>query len=110
MVPVDFWKDFNVETQRAYYGPDGPTVINVPAAVLLIRTMEPTDEDMERCEPFKSRIQRASELAANGHVIDVPVDVWGWDSAKTMRFRRMYGYTSVPDATGRVRILVPPGA
>lgn len=107
---VDFWNGFNPETERAYVGPDGPTRVKISAAVLLLRTMEPTDAEVERGEAFASRVKRATELSANGHVIDTQIDVWGWGAENTMKLRRMYGYDSVPDATGRVQILVSPQA
>ena len=108
MIPIEFWAGFDPETERAYMGPTGPVRAKVAPAVLLLRTMEATEEEMEAGDPFKRRKARAVELSASGHVIDTPIDVWGWGAAGTMKLRRMYGNSSVPDATGRVQILVPP--
>ena len=105
-----FWTGFDPETERAYAGPEGPARVKVSPQVLLLRTMEPTDGEIERGVPFESRIVRARELAANGHIIDVPIDVWGWGAAKTYKLRRMYGVASVQDVSGQVRILTPPEA
>jgi len=100
------WPDnFNPATHRVHIGQDGkPVLATIPAEVRMIAMMEPT----EGADPFAGRIERANELAAQGHVIDVPIDVWGWGAENTMRLRRMYGKISVPDALGLIRILVPP--
>lgn len=105
----NFWDGFDPVKQRAYVGPGGPVIVDVAAPVLALRYIEPTDAEMERGVPFETRIERAKELAANGHVVDTQIDVWGWGAENTMRLRRMYGYASVPDASGSIRILVPPG-
>jgi hypothetical protein len=104
----DFWNGFDPETERAYQGPDGPARVKVAPAVVLLRTIEPTDSEMERGVPFEGRIARAKELAANGHIVDVQIDVWGWGAANTYKLRRMYGYSSVADVSGTVRILTLP--
>jgi hypothetical protein len=97
---------FNPNEQRIFIGPDGPVTIDIPLAVKLIKLMEPTDAEMDRGVPFEFRNQRAQELAREGHVIDVPIDVWGWDGYKTMKLRKMYGYRTVPDALGQIQIVV----
>jgi hypothetical protein len=104
----DFWNGFDPETERAYQGPDGPVRVKTHPAVALLRTMEPTDAEVESGKVFDSRIARAKELAANGHIVDVQIDVWGWGAANTYRLRRMYGASSVADVSGIVRILTPP--
>ena len=105
MTPFQFPKDFNPSTHRAYIGPDGrPVISEIPAEVRMIPFMEPS----EGADPFAGRKERAKELAAMGHVIDAQIDVWGWGAENTMRLRRLYGKTSVPDAFGTVQILVPP--
>lgn len=106
--PEKFWTGFNPETERAFVGPEGYQRVRVAAEVLALRMMEPTDQDMERGDAFASRKERARELAGRGHVIDTQIDVWGWGAEKTMALRRMYGYKSVPDASGAIQILVPP--
>ena len=106
----DFWAGFDPETERAYIGPAGPVRVTVAAAVRMLRTMEPTDEDMDRGDAFGTRKERAVELAAAGHVIDTQIDVWGWGAANTYKLRRIYGYQSVLAAVGNVRILTPPEA
>lgn len=105
---TEFWQGFDPETERAYEGPDGPFRVKVAPQVLMIRTMEPTDAEIETGKVFESRINRAKELAANGHVIDVQIDVWGWGAANTYKLRRMYGVSSVPDVSGAQRIMTPP--
>jgi hypothetical protein len=40
----------------------------------------------------------ATQLAAEGYKIDVPIMMWGWDPAKTMAMRVSDGYTWVPSA------------
>jgi hypothetical protein len=101
------WPDnFNPATDRAYIDNTDNTVqfVKIPQAVREIAYIEPS----EGADPFAGRIQRAKELAAKGHVIDAQIDVWGWGAENTMRLRRLYGKTSVPDAFGNIQILVPP--
>ncbi len=46
-----------------------------------------------------ARTVRAIQLATTGgEIIDVPIDVWGWDPFKVMFLRESYGYTWVPSA------------
>ena len=59
-----------------------------PAAVQQLRNMQ----------DFDQRKTVASQLAAEGYTIDVPIMVWGWDPSKTMAARQSYGYTWVPSA------------
>jgi hypothetical protein len=102
-----FPPDFNPATHRVHIGTDGkPVLAEIPQAVRDIAFIEPS----EGADPFAARIERAKELAAKGHVIDTQIDVWGWGAENTMRLRRLYGKTSVPDAFGVLQILVPPGA
>lgn len=98
-------ENFNPATHRAHLGKDGNAIIElIPQAVRDIAYIEPS----EGADPFAARIERAKELAAKGHVIDAQIDVWGWGAENTMRLRRLYGKTSVPDAFGTIQILVPP--
>ena len=98
-------ENFNPETHRVHIGQDGkPVLATIPPEVRLIAYIEPG----EGADPFAGRKQRAAELAAMGHVIDAQIDVWGWGAENTMRLRRMYGKTRVPDAFGVTEILVPP--
>ena len=48
--------------------------------------------------PVSKRSAAAARLAEQGAIIDVPVDVWGWDAKKTILYRRIYGYTWTPSA------------
>ena len=59
-----------------------------PAAVQQLREISNEPE----------RYQLASELAAQGYSIDVPVMVWGWDAGITTQLRESDGYTWVPSA------------
>lgn len=100
------WPDnFDPAKHRAYLGPNGdPVFIDIPQEVRDIAFIEPS----EGADPFAGRIERAKELANRGHVIDVQIDVWSWGAENTMRLRRLYGKTQVPDAFGTIQILVPP--
>ena len=102
---LDFPPDFNPATHRAHLGKDGTPIIEpIPQAVRMIAYIEPS----EGADPFAARVERAKDLAAQGHVIDAQIDVWGWGAENTMRLRRLYGKTQVPDAFGTTMILVPP--
>jgi hypothetical protein len=48
---------------------------------------------------FTQRTTRASVLAAQGFIVDVPIMVWGWDPYLVMTMRENYGYTWVPSAS-----------
>ena len=98
-------KKFNPATHRGFLAEDGNIVV-VPIAeeVLALPKMEPA----EFGDPFAPRVELAKQLSALGHVIDAQIDVWGWGAENTMRLRRLYGYSQVPDAFGTVQILVPP--
>jgi len=45
-----------------------------------------------------ARQAAAATLAAQGYVIDVPIDAWSWDPYQVMTLRQQYGYTWVPSA------------
>jgi len=105
-IMFEFPQNFDPAKQRAV-SQNGKTFIQTIAPeVLAIPMIEPNEEG----DPFADRSARANQLAAKGHVIDAQVDVWGWGAVKTMRLRRMYGKTEVPDAFGTCSILVPPEA
>lgn len=105
MNKVNWPEFFNPETQRAYLDANGNAVfMTIPREVKEIAYIEPS----EGADPFEGRVRRATELAVKGIVIDVQIDVWGWGAENTMRLRRMYGKVTVPDAFGKVQILVPP--
>lgn len=40
----------------------------------------------------------AQQLAAQGYLLDVPIDVWNWDAVTTMAVRQQLGFTWVPSA------------
>jgi hypothetical protein len=48
--------------------------------------------------PIELRWPFAQGLAHAGYIIDVPIDVWGWDALTTMTVRQNMGYTWVPSA------------
>ena len=105
MSQVNWPESFDPAKQRAYLDATGKAVFMViPKEVTEIAYIEPN----EGGDPFANRIERAKQLAAKGIVIDAQIDVWGWGAENTMRLRRMYGKTSVPDAFGTIQILVPP--
>ena len=100
------WPDnFDPAKHRAHLDANGrPVFTDIPKVVQEIAFIEPS----EGADPFAGRIERAKQLAARGYVIDTQIDVWGWGAENTMRLRRLYGKTSVPDAFGTIQILVPP--
>jgi len=105
MSQVNWPESFDPAKHRAYLDSNGKAVFTViPREVVEIAYIEPT----EGADPFAGRIERAKQLAANGIVIDAQIDVWGWGAENTMRLRRLYGKTMVPDAFGTIQILVPP--
>ena len=59
-----------------------------PAAVQQLREIDDPDQ----------RKALATQLAAQGYSIDVPIMVWGFDAGKTMALRQQYGYAWVPSA------------
>lgn len=61
---------------------------NQPAAVQQLRDIKDPDK----------RGALATQLAADGYKIDVPIMMWGWDPAKTTAMRESFGYTWVPSA------------
>ena len=102
---MTFPQNFDVEKQRAIRTPDGVvTIIDIPATVLAIPFIEPTEDE----EPLAGRIVRAKQLAAKGAVIDTQVDIWGWGAKNTHRLRREYGKLEVPAAFGDAVILTAP--
>jgi hypothetical protein len=59
-----------------------------PAAVQPLRTMQDQNQ----------REAMATQLASEGHSIDVPIMVWGWDPSVVTSMRQAEGYTWVPSA------------
>ncbi len=105
MSQVNWPGSFNPAKHRAYLDTNGKAVFTeIPKEVSEIAYIEPS----EGADPFAARIERAKQLAGKGHVIDAQIDVWGWGAENTMRLRRLYGKSQVPDAFGTVQILVPP--
>jgi len=105
MSQVNWPESFDPAKQRAYLDSNGKAVfMAIPREVMEIAYIEPT----EGADPFAGRIERAKQLAAKGIVIDAQIDVWGWGAENTMRLRRLYGKSMVPDAFGTIQILVPP--
>lgn len=105
MNSIQWPADFDPAKHRAYIGPTGePVFVDIPQDVRDIAFIEPTDGP----DPLAGRIERAKQLAAKGYVIDTQIDVWGWGAENTMRLRRLYGKSTVPDAFETVQILIPP--
>ena len=105
MEPIQWPESFDPAKHRAYLDANGrPVFKDIPKEVQEIAFIEPS----EGADPFAARVERAKQLAGKGHVIDAQIDVWGWGAENTMRLRRLYGKTQVPDAFGTVQILVPP--
>ena len=78
----------NPSTERLVAGAGGEVrVYEVPEEV----------HDLKKL-PMSKRSAAAARLAEQGAIIDVPVDVWGWDAKKTIAYRRIYGYTWTPSA------------
>lgn len=48
----------------------------------------------------------AHQLAAQGYLLDVPIDVWNWGVVSTMWIRQTYGFTWQPSA---LMAPLPPG-
>ena len=104
-----FWNDFDVKTERAYKDAHGEIHrIYIPARVLALRDIAPTDEEMEQNDPFGTRNQLATQYALEGDVVDTNIDVWAWGPENTYESRRGYGYETVPDVLNHLRILTPP--
>jgi hypothetical protein len=55
-----------------------------------------------------ARSNAAATLATQGFIVDVPINVWGWDPFLVMTYRMNYGYTWVPSAL-QPNISVAPG-
>jgi len=58
----------------------------------------PAVQQLREIASEPQREQLASQLAAEGYSIDVPVMVWGWDAGITTQLRESAGYTWVPSA------------
>jgi hypothetical protein len=105
------WKDFDPATERVSQIPGYlPSRYKVSQAILDLRQMDSTDEEVAAGVPYASRSNRAAELNAEGEIIDTQLDIYQWNPAETMENRRLYGCDSVPDAFNRCAILVPPAA
>lgn len=46
----------------------------------------------------EARDTLAHQLAAQGYLLDVPIDVWNWDAVTTMGVRQQLGFKWVPSA------------
>lgn len=110
----NIWLDFDPNTERVYIPGDGsiennqPIRIQVPARVIALRTLDPTDEEVAAGDTFGTRNKLAAQYAAEGDIVDPQIDVWGWGAANTYAQRRGYGYKTTPDVFGRNQICVPP--
>lgn len=103
------WADFDPATERVSQLPGYlPTRYKVSQAILDLRLMDSSDEEVAGGVPYHSRTERAAELNAQGEVIDTQLDIYQWNPAETMENRRLYGNSTVPDAFNRCLIGVPP--
>jgi hypothetical protein len=103
------WLDFDVTTERVYsHNGVDPKRITIPERVLALRDIVPTDEEVEAGDTFGSRNKLAVQYALEGDIVDTQIDVWAWGAANTYEQRRGYGYETVPDVLGRLRIHTPP--
>lgn len=73
---------FNVSLTNEIYQASKPPVVR---ALFAMPSGDPRD-------------QLAAQLAQQGYLIDVPIDMWNWDAVTTMSTRQMYGFTWVPSA------------
>lgn len=51
-----------------------------------------------RNTPFEQRETLASQLSADGFIIDRPIMLWGWSAVQVMAYRAQLGYTWCPNA------------
>ncbi len=102
---------FNPSTERLIVrGLEPATLVTIPQAVLDIKLIDPTDDEIERQAPFESRIARAREVSMlTGFPIDIQTDIWGWDAVETHKSRRRYGVRSVYDMERSVQLLTSVG-
>lgn len=103
------WRDFDPDTERVYSADGGaPIWIKIPERVIALRSIVPTDEEVAAGDTFGSRNKLAVQYAMEGDIVDTQIDVWGWGASNTYASRRGYGYETVPDCLGRLRIWTPP--
>lgn len=55
-------------------------------------------QELYKLEPGDARDSLAQQLAQQGYLIDVPIDVWNWDPVTTMAVRKQMGSTWEPSA------------
>src|SRR5579871_1331723 len=58
----------------------------------------PQVRKIQELDNLGDRMTIAADLATMGYLIDVPIDVYGWDPFNTMTLRKSFGYTWVPSA------------
>lgn len=86
-----------------------PMTASAAGAVLAKRPDAATLEYLKNTDiDIGQRQALAQALEQQGYTIDVAVDIWGWDPAKTSMLRAMYNYTWVPSATQQ-NVQVAPG-
>lgn len=67
----------------------------------------PAVQQLREIDDPDARKELATQLAAQGYSIDVPIMVWGFDAGKTTALRQQYGYTWVPSALQKPIELAP---
>lgn len=104
------WLDFDVNTERVWSESEAGRKQRqtVSPEVIALRTMEATDEDMEKNDAFASRKVAAMDLVGQGEIIDMGIDVYGFGPANEYDTRRRYGKAKVTDMTGDKYIWTPP--
>lgn len=71
-------------------------------------SLDPAVAGLLSIQDFSARETDAATLAAQGKVVDVPINVWGWDPYLVMKNRQAYGFTWVPSAL-QPNIAIAPG-
>jgi hypothetical protein len=89
------------EKQSAGAPPDASSSDEFSRALEDSLATAPADCQDSVTSPEAGRISAAAtpvSAAEAEELIDVAVDIWGWDRDKVMDLRRTYGYTWVPSA------------
>ena len=71
-------------------------------------SLAPQVAALAQISDLAARSNAAATLAAQGFVVDVPINVWGWDPYLVMTMRANYGYTWVPSAL-QPNVSIAPG-
>lgn len=107
-VTADFWNGFDPTAERAILRNGQAARVPIPPHVRLLKTVPPTLNAAVTDDPYKDRMDRAAQLATDGHVVDVEIDIYGWPAADAYHLRRLLGVESVASFAGVAQILTPP--